>query len=51
MNLQTIPNMRRTFHNNKYNYLDNSDIPGTKSRCIEKPKRPREVFYNRNYDI
>ena len=51
MSLQTIPNERRTFLNNKQNYLDVSDIEGARSRFIEKPRHSREVFYNRNDDI
>lgn len=51
MSLQTIPNDRRTFLNNRQNYMDVSDIDGARSRFIEKPRHSREVYNNRNDDI
>jgi hypothetical protein len=34
MSLQTIPNVIRTYYHNKHDYMDISDISGTRSRNI-----------------
>lgn len=52
MYLTTIPNSKRKFvNNNQYSSLSTSDIEGARSRFIEKPIKPREVYNNRNDDI
>ena len=52
MYLTTIPNCKRKFVNNNQNpSLSTSDIEGARSRYIEKPIKPRDVYNNRNDDI
>lgn len=34
MNLQTIPNVRRTFYANKHDYMDVTDIVGARPRFV-----------------
>ena len=52
MYLKTIPNpKKRPASSNQCSSLETSDIDGARSRYIEKPIKPRDVFNNRNDDI
>ena len=52
MYMKTLQNQKKKFvKTDNYFSLSTSDIDGARSRYIEKPKKVRETFNNRNDDI
>ena len=52
MYLGTLPNQKKKFvHTDNFFSLKTNDIEGARSKYIEKPIKPRNVYNNRNDDI